>query len=220
MRSVALIGPDGAGKSTVAREVVRGLSVPARYLYMGVNLESSRLMLPTTRLALEFKRARGRRAQMTAKWSAGTPAHAKPNLLRGAYSALRLLFWTAEEWYRALVAQVYMRRGEVVVFDRHFVYDYHASHVAPHRGRTLTARLHGEMLRRLYPRPDLVICLDAPAELLRARKHEHTVESLERRRREYLALASITPDFVVVDATQPLPAIVNQISAMLEARLQ
>src|SRR5690606_16626163 len=49
--TVALIGPDGAGKSTISRKVVEMLDIPAKYLYMGVNLEASNLMLPTTRLA-------------------------------------------------------------------------------------------------------------------------------------------------------------------------
>ena len=57
MFTVALIGPDGAGKSTVGRELERRLSFPAKYIYMGVNLESSNLVLPTTRLILGIKRS-------------------------------------------------------------------------------------------------------------------------------------------------------------------
>ena len=44
--TVALIGSDGAGKSTVARRVVERLPFPSEYLYMGVNLEASPVMLP------------------------------------------------------------------------------------------------------------------------------------------------------------------------------
>jgi hypothetical protein len=44
-RTVALIGIDGAGKSTVAHEVVSRLPFDASYLYMGVNLEASPVML-------------------------------------------------------------------------------------------------------------------------------------------------------------------------------
>ena len=58
-RSVALIGIDGAGKSTVAHEVIGRLPFDASYLYMGVNLAASPVMLPTTRLALAIKSRRG-----------------------------------------------------------------------------------------------------------------------------------------------------------------
>src|SRR4026209_430096 len=65
-RSIALIGIDGAGKSTVAHDVVGRLPFDAGYLYMGVNLDASPVMLPTTRLALAIKRRSGGRSDMTA----------------------------------------------------------------------------------------------------------------------------------------------------------
>jgi thymidylate kinase len=220
MKTVALIGPDGAGKSTIAREVVRALGSRARYLYMGVNLESSGTMLPTTRLALAFKRTRGRGPRMTADWnSAGASGRGASRLLRGGYGAVRLVAWLAEEWYRALLAAIYTWRGYLVVFDRHFVYDYWTSHVLRRPGRPLAVRLHGLMLRRLYPRPDFVICLDAPAEQLHERKQDQSVEWLASRRRDYLGLRTVARDFAVVDATQPVPAVVDQIAGMIQARL-
>lgn len=219
MRSVALIGPDGAGKSTIAREVVGALPVPARYLYMGVNVDSSTRLLPTTRLAFALKRGRGRR-HMTP----GEPSEVKrrggAGVLSEAYASVRLLAWLAEEWYRATLAFVYVRRGYLVVFDRHFVYDYYATHIVRRPGRSITTRLHGELLRRVYPRPDLVVCLDAPAELLHARKREQSVAWLEGRRQEYLAMAKISRDFAVVDATQPMPAVVAEIRGLIVARLE
>lgn len=220
VRSVALIGPDGAGKSTVARELVRCLDRPARYLYMGVNLEQSRSMLPTTRLALALKRARGRRPDMTADWSAGVASTARGRwrIAREAYAAVRLLAWVAEEWYRALAAAVYQRLGYLVVFDRHFLLDYHASTERSDPGQLAATRLHGALLRRFYPRPDMVVCLDAPAEVLHARKREGSVESIERLRREYLEASTLVPDFAVLDATLPVPALVRQISSMVRAR--
>lgn len=219
MKSVALIGPDGAGKSTIAREVVRTLPIRARYLYMGVNLETSGVMLPTTRLAMSLKRRRGDRPQMTAGLDRQRPAGRRGGILSSAYSVLRLVAWSAEEWYRALVGLGYSLRGYFIVYDRHFLYDYYASDVAPRRGRSLASRAHGLLLRRFYPRPDLVVYLDAPAELLRARKDgEHTIESLERRRQDYLGLDKVASDFVVVDSSQPLATVVAQIVALVEQR--
>jgi thymidylate kinase len=218
MRTVALIGPDGAGKSTVAREVARRVA-PARYLYMGVNLEESALTLPTTRLALAIKRARGRGPRMTADWSAVQPGlRGRKRVVKEAYAAIRLLGWLAEEWYRALLARIYARQGNLVIFDRHFLFDYYASHVRRQPGQLLAARVHGMLLRRFYPRPDMVVVLDAPAEVLHARKREQSVETLERRRQEYLSLSAIAPDFTVVDATRSQADVADEITALVQAR--
>ena len=219
MRSVALIGPDGAGKSTVAREVARRVA-PARYLYMGVNLEESALTLPTTRLALAIKRARGRGPRMTADWAGVQPGvRGRKRVAKELYAGIRLVGWLAEEWYRAIVAKVYAWQGNLVVFDRHFVFDYYASHIQRQPGQLLATRLHGMLLRRFYPRPDMVVVLDAPAEVLHARKREQSVETLERRRQEYLSLRSVAKDFNVVDATHSQEDVASEITALVNARL-
>jgi thymidylate kinase len=53
------------------------------------------------------------------------------------------------------------------------------------------------------PPPDVVVVLDAPGEVMFARKGEHSVEILEERRQRYLDMAGRLPQSVVVDATQP-----------------
>jgi thymidylate kinase len=228
MTTVAFIGPDGAGKSSVIPLVQARLGRPSKRIYMGVNLESSRLMLPTTRLALEAKRRRGGRPDMvgaTGRAAAHDDARtgqatrpARRGVLREIRSGLRLANWIAEEWFRQGVAWMHQRRGAVVLFDRHFFCDYYANDVIGRRpGRPWTSRVHGLMLERLYPRPDLVILLDAPAEVLFARKGEGTLESLERMRQDYLALAPVVARFRSVDATQPVDVVVAEVIAAIEA---
>jgi thymidylate kinase len=75
------------------------------------------------------------------------------------------------------------------------------------------------LLSHFYPRPDLVICLDAPAEVLFARKSEGSVEILARRRQELLRLRSVVPDFTVVDATQPVEQVIAQTAEAIRAYL-
>lgn len=218
MTTVALIGPDGAGKSSVMRRVAERLPVPMRTIYMGVNLEASTLMLPTTRLALEVKRRRGGRPDMVGAYVGDRKngLARRSGILGAARSGLRLVNWMAEEWFRQTVAWAHQRRGRVVIFDRHFFCDYYASDVAGHRpDRLWTSRVHGAMLAHLYPRPDLVILLDAPAEVLHGRKGEGTVESLERMRRDYLALEPVVERFVRLDATQDLETLTTEVVAAI-----
>ena len=206
--TVALIGPDGAGKTTIAKRLPAELALPAEYVYMGVSRESSNLLLPTSRLIHAIKRARGAPPD-----AAGPPDPAgvrkpRPRGLRrrafvAARSSARLGNQLAEEWYRQIVVWTHMLRGRIVVFDRHFFSDYYAYDVTGD-GRPLDRRLHGFVLSRLYPKPDLVVYLDAPGEVLRARKGEGSVEALERRRGDYLALARVAKNFAVVDASRPL----------------
>jgi thymidylate kinase len=101
-----------------------------------------------------------------------------------------------------------------VVFDRHFTADYHASDVAG-SGRSLSRRVHGYLLTHLYPRPDLVVFLDAPPEVLFARKGEGTIASLARRRDEYRRLGATLPRFAVVEASEPLEHVVATVADLI-----
>jgi thymidylate kinase len=215
IRTVALIGSDGAGKSTVARAVVAGLPVPSRYLYMGVNLQTSTTVLPTTRLLLALKQRQGGQPDMTAGFDRRSAKDGSASVLesvrRGVRTGVRLVVWTAEEWYRQLVALDYRRRGYLVVMDRHFLYDYYATDVAGPPGRPIASRLHGWMLDRLYPRPDLAVVLDAPLELLEDRRPADDPTDLARHRQEYLDLAGALAGVVVVDGSAP----VDEVAALI-----
>jgi hypothetical protein len=189
---------------------------PVKVIYMGVNLESSSFMLPTTRALLLVKRARGGRPDLVASrlddGAGDTPARprSRASLVK---DGVRLSVWALEEWLRQLVAAYYGARGFIVVFDRHFYADYyHADVVATTRPRSATARLHGWMLEHVYPKPDLVLCLDAPAEVLFDRKPEASVAWLDQRRRQYLALEGVVRCFAVVDATRPIDAVLADVT--------
>jgi thymidylate kinase len=218
--TVALVGSDGSGKTTITRRVGTSMPFPVKTMYMGVNLEMNEAMLPTTRLALELKRALGRRPDMVAASSGVTAAPARRRsggAAAGIKSVVKIANWVAEEWFRQLLAWYHSKlRGRVVLFDRHFFADYYAYDVAPAaQPRSLASRMHGGILRHAYPKPDLFIFLDAPPAVLLARKGEGTLEFLERRRREYLQLGDVVRQFVVVDADRPPDEVADEVGQII-----
>jgi thymidylate kinase len=113
-------------------------------------------------------------------------------LVRGYLRSLRIL----------LAGYTAAWRGTIVLCDRH---PLEAKAVQPNRTR-LGGALERLMVRRLVPRPDAIVVLDAPAELLFERKGEHSVERLERWRDSYLSEfggrgATVVPTSIPVEAT-------------------
>lgn len=220
MFTVALIGPDGSGKTTVARRLERTLPVSVKYLYMGINPASSNHALPTTRLAHAVKRFRGAKPDTAGPrdpWTIVQRPQGGPRrrLLSALRAVLRLVNRMAEEWHRQLVASHHLRRGAIVVFDRHFFADYYSHDIAANGERPLSRRLHGFVLARLYPKPDLVIFLDAPPEVLLARKGEGTLETLALRRAEYLRVAMVSRHFATVDAVRPADEVAAEVAELI-----
>lgn len=225
--TVALVGADGAGKSTMARGLPDALPFPAVYLYMGVAPASSNRALPTTRLVHAIKRARGGgiyAGPPNPSMRQAVESRRQGDRIRGLVSStravLRLANRLAEEWYRQAIVWRELARGRVVIFDRHFFIDFYAHDIAGPPPRRLTDRLHGWLLARMYPRPDLVIHLDAPPEVLLARKGEGTLESLARRRQEYLDVAPELAHVEIVDASRPLEEVRDEVVQLIVAHAQ
>lgn len=228
MVTVALIGPDGSGKTTVSDLLQTELGLPVTSIYMGVNMHRGGVLLPHTRLLVAMRR-RGRGDDPEAASDIDTPRSEPATLPRRALASMRssvwLAHWLAEEAYRFWVAHRQIRRGRVVIFDRHFFADLVAGDIRRNgTPRRLTRRIHVFMLQHVFPKPDLVVCLDAPAEILYARKPEGTIELVRRKREESLAAVRAFPHSLVIDATRPTDEVVNEIAttirSLYERRLQ
>lgn len=219
MITVALVGPDGAGKTTISERLVLELGVPVKRIYMGVNIEASDLLLPTTRLLARI--VHGRAAHPAAGATAERGSQEPPGALRraalSARAGARLTVWLSEEWARQLAAVYHAKlRKRIVVFDRHFYADYFDRRDArTRRDEPLTTRVHLFLLEHVYPKPDLVVFLDAPAEVLFARKPETPLDWLDRRREDYLALGSRVPRFARVDASRSTDEVAREVASLI-----
>lgn len=172
--TVALLAPDGGGKTTIAGLLVRNFPIPVRSIYMGLYKNPRRL---------------------------------PPGIGLAARVAL--------QWTRYLTALYHRRRGRVVLFDRYT--DDAALPVPAVNGRR--DRFRRRVLAGALPRPDLILVLDAPAEVLLKRKGEHEVQRLERDRRHYRSLAEGSPRAVLLDATRPPDVVARAAAARIWSAL-
>jgi thymidylate kinase len=189
--TVALLAPDGGGKTTLATELARRFFLPSRYIYMGTNIEASTVGLPTTRWIQKKSRSGSKPLRL---------------LTRG----LRFPNNVAEQWYRYGASYYHMLRGRLVLFDR-YVYD------APGGARkmSLKSRLRRWALVAIAPEPDLVVFLDAPGAVLYARKGEHSPAILEEQRQHYLGLQQHLPQMVVIDATNSADQVRRKVTSLI-----
>jgi thymidylate kinase len=90
-------------------------------------------------------------------------------------------------------------RNELIIFCRNF----DDVLIDPRRYRFPKAGWLARCLRRLLPRPDLTIVLDAEPEQIVARKAELSLEEVRRQRLAFQALAMRSPRSVVVSCAEP-----------------
>ncbi len=183
--TVALLGPDGAGKSSLAARLGQGGPMARRTVYLGLYGGPRHVARPPG--------------------TAGRPTRSR---VPGLGLARRLVAM----WRGWLVGWWQSRRGRLVIFDRH---PYDARLADRPAG---SSRLRRAILGHAIPAPDAVIVLDAPAELLYARKPEHPIERVRAQRSAYLDLASRLRGSVVVDVSGPLDEVARTVTAAAWAR--
>jgi hypothetical protein len=171
---VALLAPDGAGKSTLTRGIEGAFYFPVRSINMGL------YQVPRPRGSRHVPGI-GLAVQLSTQWT---------GWLRGAY---------------------HQRRGRLVLFDR---YAYDA--LLPTRFRySRLGRARRWVLAHACPAPELVVFLDAPGEVLHARKGEKSVTLLESQRRAYRTLLLRLPRAAVVDASRETEQVRPEVTAII-----
>ena len=186
--TIILLGPDGAGKSTLATLMQEKLSV----LF---SLEKGRYIhwKPT-------------RKKLSSDAKAHTDPHARaPRSLPISFAFL-LFHWFGFLFGSWQVVRSILFRNGMVLIDRYF----HDMQVDLRR-YCLHARTPGiRFFTGLLPAPDLIFVLDAPSEVLQARKAEVTLEETRRQRLAYGALSRIYPQARILNAALPSDEVARQ----------
>ena len=215
--SVAIVGADGSGKTSVASAILDEHPTSMKYVYMGPAIGSSSHALPTSRL-IAYIRKRAIRPMLDSEGRMPPaelmPEKMKAKLHRGHFlKVLGLLNRVAEEWYRQIIVWGYRLRGYSVLCDRHYLFEYCPASLSSRRPDTrLTEKIHSWQLSRFYPEPDVVIFLDADAEILNSRKPEWTLGYLVIQRARIQEQGQATSVFVVIDAGLPFKTVVEEVT--------
>jgi thymidylate kinase len=112
-------------------------------------------------------------------------------------SLVKILVWLFEEWWARIFGE---NRGTLLLCDRY----YHDLLVDPRRYRFGAPLWTAHLLGKLMPQPGLWILLDAPAEVVQARKREVPREETARQCDAYRCFIRSRGNHVIVDASRPL----------------
>jgi thymidylate kinase len=192
----ALMGPDGVGKSSILEYLTAHLEIPEVNGLVAMDRGS---MPPPTdpRLLVPYP----------------LPAH---NFI---LSILKLLMHACQWIFDYCIGKIARARakGYIVAFDRYYFLDMYLDPLRYRYGKPLSLV---KFAAKILPNPDFIILLDAPAEVLFARKVEFSLAGYERLRTIYREALMGKPNTYLIDtAQQPLEATAEQIRAILRNRL-
>jgi thymidylate kinase len=190
---IVITGVDGSGKSSVI-EALQGKLAKNAKLYV----------IPSD--SVPQQRAGGQILN-----------HALPR--RTVVLSLLKLFWRGLDWflkYHFSYAPL-LRQGYIILGDRFYMDELLLDPLKRRYNAPVWLTQH---VRDILPHPDVYILLDAPAEILFARKQETDFEEVGRLRNEYLKWVQQQPCYYLVDASLPFESVVEETNKIIMAWLQ
>lgn len=203
--SIAILAPDGGGKSTVIKEIRDRVSGS----FHGIDIRYIRPRL--------FKNIGNYNFINPTKEEENNPNPHDKELHSPLKSLVRFLFYNLDYQLGTLLdVRLQKVKKKLVIYDRYY-YDYY---VDMKRYQYNLPKWLPKVLEFSIPKPDLIFILDAPAEILYKRKQELTIEELKRQRNEYKKVANKMKNAIIIDASQSIEVVVGEITTNILLKKQ
>lgn len=202
---VVLLGPDGSGKSSVCQTIasMEHRRIPfhgAEYVVL-----YHRMLPPLTAVA---SRVSGRDVRPRAN-----PGHPQDSPLHQPLVWFaKYLYYTVDQWISELTwMRDKLSHSRLLLRDRHLM----ELVIDARRYRFVGPAIFPRIIAHLTPRPDLVIFLDAPPQVVHLRKQELDLDELTRQRRRYRELVEALPHGRIVNGDQRFDDVVSDVLQMI-----
>lgn len=197
--TVAFIGPDGCGKSTIMTKLIGdhlGWFIKSKYFYWRP------FLLPRIRRLIPFIKERDETNVQQRH------LNTKQTTIGLIVSVLKLAYYVLDYVIGRLKYQSSCAKGGLVIFDRY----YHDLLVYPERfGLSLSQRII-TLFSWLVPKPDLFFYLDVSPRILLRRKEELPLDEMTRQVNAYRDLsAGYLSNVHMIDATMSIDEICRKI---------
>ncbi|MDW3649658.1 MAG: hypothetical protein R8P61_21490 [Bacteroidia bacterium] len=184
--SIAFLGADGSGKSTIIKKLQDDSPAFRKNTYFHLSPK------------LIYKGG-------PAEQASNPHGKSKRSFLFSSLKVFYLLIEYSLGWIMKVKPRLI--RTHLVIFDRY----YHDILIDPIRYRYGGGKFLANLIGKLIPKPDMFILLDAPAEVLQARKQEVTLQESKNARERYLEFMRSCDRGVVVNSDQDLPKVELQV---------
>jgi thymidylate kinase len=198
--TVVLLGPDGSGKSTIAKRVLERVSGS----FHGGRVQYWRPYLLPAMGRLKFWNP-------SEEVAINPRPHDHPEQNR--FKSLLRFFYYLTDYLIGYPVKIYWKKVKknIIVFDRYY-YDYL---VDLYRYQFNIPQWLPKMFLPLIPAPDMTIYLDADPEVLHKRKQELSLSELERQVKEFKQILPQIPNSISVSTDKPVGEIVGEISYLI-----
>lgn len=192
---LVLLGPDGSGKTTLAKEMDKRLSPlfsSSEYYHGRFHLFPQlggikRLLVPSSKKKIQKELVQSSETDMIQR-----------ETLSVTRACINIIYYGTEYMVSRIPVWFKLRKNKLIVCDRYF-YDYllHPEYIQAPKWLIM-------LFTKLVPQPDLVLLIKCDAEVIFTRKKELPLEEIERQQQLLDTFKNVIDNTTTIDTNKPL----------------